>query len=103
MKRSCMISLRMSIELLDKLEKRVKENKFLNVSEAIRSFIEIGMYVDSYKTIIKDPEFLKSIKELKQTEGIFHWLETLEDSQMDAIATAIKMEKEKRFDYNTLR
>jgi len=61
------------------------------------------MHVESYKTMIKDPAFLKSIEELKQTEGVFQWLETLSDQQADAIATALKMEKEKRYETKTLR
>lgn len=91
------------MDLLDSLERHVKEGKFSSVSEAIRSYIELGMHVESYKTIIKDPQFLKSIKELKQTEGVFHWTETLTDEQVDAIATALKMEKEKRYENKTFR
>ncbi len=101
--RSCSFSLRLPLDLLDKLENSVKDGKFLNVSEAIRSYIQVGIHVESYKTMIKDPEFLKSIEELKQTEGIFQWIETLNDQQMDAIATAFKMEKEKRYENKTLR
>ena len=103
MKRTSLLSLRISLDLLDKLESTVKEGKFPNVSEAIRSYIVVGMHVESYKTMIKDPAFLKSIEELKQTEGVFQWLETLSDQQADAIATALKMEKEKRYETKTLR
>lgn len=103
MKRTSLFSLRLSLDLLDKLENTVKEGKFPNVSEAIRSYVELGMYVESYKTMIKDPEFLKTIEELKQTEGVFDWVETLNDIQMDGITTAIKMEKEKRYETRTFR
>jgi len=103
MNRSCSFSLRISLELLQKLENGVKENKFPSVSEAIRSYVTVGMHVESYKMMIKDPEFLKSIDELKKTEGIFQWIETLTDSQADAIATALTMDKEKRFGIKTLR
>ena len=103
MKRSCLFSLRMSIDLFDKLELKVKERKFDNVSQAIRSYIEVGMHVESYKTMIKDPAFLKSIEELKQTEGLFQWIETLQDNEVDAIASALKYEKEKRYENGTLR
>lgn len=101
--RSCNFSIRLSLELLDSLERKVKEGKFSSVSEAIRSYIELGKHVESYKTIIKDPQFLKSIEQLKQTEGVFHCTETLTDEQVDAIATALKMEKEKRYENGTLR
>jgi len=103
MKRSCNFSIRMSLDFLDKLENSVKSGKFASVSEALRSYSEVGMYVESYKTVIKDPEFLKSIEELKRTEGVFHWLETLTDEQADAITTALKMEKEKRFGTKSFR
>ncbi len=103
MNRSCSFSLRIPLDLLERLENTVKNNKFPSVSEAIRSYIAVGMHVESYKTMIKDPEFLKSIEELKQTEGIFTWIETLEDQQVDAIATALKMEKEQRFEKRNYR
>ena len=55
--RSCSFSIRFPLELLDSLERNVKEGKFSSVSEAIRSYIELEMHIDSYKTIIKDPKF----------------------------------------------
>ena len=103
MNRSCSFSLRLSLELLDKLDNTVKEGKFSSISEAIRSYVELGMHVESYKTMIKDPKFLKSIEQLKQNEGVFHWVETLTDEQVDAIATALKMEKENRYENKTFR
>ena len=102
-KRSSLLSLRMSNDMLDKLENKVKENKFGSISEAIRSYVEVGMYIESCKTMIRDPAFLKSIEELKQTEGLFQWIETLKDNEVDAIASALKFEKEKRYENGTLR
>jgi len=101
--RSCSFSLRLPLDLLDKLDKTVKEAKFSSISEAIRSYVELGIHVESYKTMIKDPKFLKSIEDLKRTEGIFHWIETLTDEQVDAITTALKMEKENRYENRTFR
>ena len=103
MKRSSLFALRMPNDMLDKLEHKIKENKFENISEAIRSYIEVGMYIESCKTMIKDPAFLKSIEELKQTEGLFQWIETLKDNEVDAIADALKFEKEKIYENKTLR
>jgi len=94
--RSCSFSMRIPLDLLEKLENSVKQGKFPSVSEALRSYASVGIHVESYKTLIKEPAFLKSIDDLKQTEGVFQWLETLTDEQADAIATAINMEKEKR-------
>jgi len=98
-----MFSLRLSLELLDKLENAVHEQKFDSVSKAIRYYIELGIRVESFKTSIKDPEFLKSIGELKQTDGIFEWIETLSPEQIDAIAYALQMEKDKRHAQRNLR
>ena len=103
MKRSCHFGLRMPMDLMDKLENKVKEKKFESVSEGIRSYVEVGMHVESYKTMIKDPAFLKSIEELKQTEGLFEWIETLKDIEVDAIASALKLEREKRCENGIFR
>ena len=103
MNKSCSISLRLPLDLLEKLENAVKENKFSSVSEAIRSYTIVGMHVESYKTMIKDPKFLKSIEDLKQTEGIFQWIETLTDTEADAITIALKMDKEKRYENKNFR
>lgn len=102
-KRSSLFSFRMPLDMLDKLENKVQENIFKNVSEAIRSYVEVGMYIESCKTMIKDPVFLKSIDELKQTEGLFQWIETLKDNEVDAIASAVKFEREKRYENKTYR
>jgi len=102
MKRSCSFSLRIPLELLEKIDNVVKQGKFPSVAEAIRSYVLVGMHVESYKTMIKDPKFLKSIEDLKRTEGIFQWIETLTEEQADAIAMGIKMEKEKRYENRTV-
>jgi len=103
MNRSHSYSLRIPNNLLDRLENAVKDGKFSSVAEAIRKYTEVGMHVETYKTQIKDPEFLKSIEELQKTEGVFKWTETLTDEQRDAIATALEMEKEKRYENRTWR
>ena len=99
--RSCAFSLRVPIELMDKLVDSVKEGKYDDVSKAMRSYIEIGMQVESFEPKINDPEFLKKIEELKETDGVFHWVDSLNDQQVDAIATALKMQKEKRYEKNS--
>ena len=98
-KRSFIISLRLDNELLEKLEKttQLPEKKFSSVSEAIRNYTELGMLAESYQHEIKNPEFIKSIDELKQGDKVFEWLQTLGDAQLDAIFMASKMEKEGRY------
>jgi len=89
--------LRLPLDFFDKLENAKKIGKFPSVAEALRSYAKVGMRVESFKKTIKDPEFLKSIEELKQTEGVFEWIETLSDSEEDAILQGLEMDKEKRF------
>lgn len=101
MKRSYPFSIRLPQELLEKLENSLKDGKFPSISEAIRAYVTVGIHVESLKTQIKDPEFLKSIEELKKTEGIFDWIDTLTESQEDAIATALQMKKEQRYGTGT--
>ncbi len=103
MKKSCVFNLRVSLELIDRLETEVKQEKFKSVSDAIRQYCDLGIKVESFKTSIKDPEFIKSIGELKQTDGVFQWIETLTDEQTDAIAYALQMEKEKRCSTRKIR
>jgi len=96
--RSCAFSLRIPLDLMDKLVNAIKEEKFDSISEAMRSYIELGMHIQSYQPKIKDPEFLKSIEELKKTDGVIRWINTLTDVQIDAIATALQMEKNNRYE-----
>jgi len=105
MKRTVLIGLRIPLDLLEELEKTVSgpEKKFGSISEAFREYVKLGLRVESYKAVIKDPEFLKSIDYLKQNDGIFNWIETLTDQQTDAIAYALQMEKEKRNEKGNLR
>ena len=102
MTRSCSFSLRLPLGLLEKLENSVKEGRYSSVAEAIRTNVEVGFLVESYKAMIKVPEFIKSIDDLKQREGIFQWFDPLTDGQVDAIFTAAKMEKEKRYENQTM-
>ena len=91
-----MFSLRIDFDLFDKLESKVKEGKFKNVSEAIRKNMELGLFVDNLKPNIKDPVFLKSMEDIRRNDSIFDWLGALTDEQINAIYTAAAMEKEKR-------
>ena len=96
MNRSCMFSLRLPVAFLENLEKSVKEEKFESVSQGMRYYIELGMLAESFKPSVKDPEFVKSIKELKQNDGLFDWIETLTFEQADAIASALEMTRANR-------
>jgi len=97
------MSIRIPVPLLEKLIRSVEEEKFSSISMAFRSYAELGIHVESFRTSIKDPEFLKSIDELKQGNKIFEWVETLTDQQTDAMVHALKMEQEKRGSNGNLR
>ena len=105
MNRSVVFNLRFPADLLDQIEKITEDqdNKFKSISEAIRYYIKIGILIESYKLLIKDPAFLESIEQLKQGDRIFHWSETLEDQHLDALMTALKMEKDRRYSNGSFR
>ena len=96
--RSASFSIRVSLNILDELEKTVVVGKFSSIAEAMRFYIQLGMKIESYESIIKDPAFLEKIEDLKQGDKIFHWTETLTDTQLDSVSYALKMEKDRRFE-----
>jgi len=105
MKKSIPFSIRLPLDMVFKLEELTNgaEKKFATVSEAIRDLIEVGLMVNTMKAKIKDPEFLKSIEEIKKKEMIFDWVTTLRDNEMNAIQVAIQMEKDARYNQGSLR
>jgi Arc/MetJ-type ribon-helix-helix transcriptional regulator len=90
------ISVRMPCELLEKLEEKITIKQFKDRSEAIRSYVELGLHVESYRSSIKDPEFLKSMEDLRQDDKIFEWMSSLKENELTAIKTAIELEREIR-------
>lgn len=91
------IGLRVPLDLLQQIDKKVTERKFTNRTDAVLSYIQMGIHVESFKASIKDPEFLKHIDELKQGNQLFEWAETLKDNERDAIASALQFVKESKF------
>jgi metal-responsive CopG/Arc/MetJ family transcriptional regulator len=84
------------IELVQELDSKVEDRTFSCRAEALRAYCQLGLKAEQFKKQIKDPEFLKSIDEMKQNDGIFEWLATLTPDQENAIAFAIQMDKEQR-------
>lgn len=91
------IGLRVPLDLLEQIDKKVEEKKFGNRTNAVLSYLQMGLHVESFKTSIKDPEFLKHIDDLKQGNSLFEWAETMTDDQRDAIASAIQFVKENKY------
>ena len=89
------------MELLAKIHEYIGANKeFPDEAKAIRTFVEYGMNLISYKKVMQDPEkreqFLSEMSKLMQSEKIFDWVHTLESGQLDGIFMAIQMERENR-------
>jgi metal-responsive CopG/Arc/MetJ family transcriptional regulator len=85
------------IELVEKLDKKVEDRTFSCRAEALRAYCQLGLKAEHFKKQINNPEFLRSIEELKHNDGIFEWIATLTEQQEDAIAFAIQMDKEQRY------
>jgi len=96
-KRHTLFSIRMPFDLIDKLEAKVKENKFKSISDAVRQYVQVGIHVESIKSKIKDPDFIKSVEHLKQEDNLIHWAKNLKDNEIDAISLTIQTEKENRY------
>jgi len=84
-------------DLWNMLSEKVDDKTFPNISDAYRSYALLGLKIESYKAQIKDPEFLKSIEEMRQNNSIFEWLATLSESQKEGISFALQMDKESRY------
>lgn len=88
-------SIKWPLDLYHLLNAKVEAKTFPNFSEAVRAYAQLGLRVESFKYEIKNPEFLKSIDELKMNDSIFEWLETLSQTQKEAISFAIQIDREK--------
>ena len=97
MTRSCNIGVRIPLDLIEKIDKSVQEGKFPNTSEAIRSYVILGMRIESFKSSIKNLEFLKHIDELKKGNQLIEWVSTLKENELEAIQMAVQMERDGRY------
>ena len=102
-KRSSMISFRIENWLLDELEEDVKQKLFPSVSDAVREYTKLGRLARKYKNKLVDPQFLKTIEDLKKNDSLFQWAAALKDNELDALIYAMKMEKEGRHAQTKLR
>ncbi len=101
---SLSISLRLSHDLWTEINQLVENGVFNNISDAIRSLAEGGLWLHKNKDSLQNQEFVKDIFEKwnsKMNEkGIFEWTSQLTSDQLDAIKMALDLEKEKRCKQN---
>lgn len=90
------VSIRLTLDLWNDLAKKVEEKVFPSMSEALRSYCILGLKIESFKHSIKDPEFMKSINDLKKGNAIFEWFHTLSNDEIEAMSLAAQLEKESR-------
>lgn len=102
-KKTTSITFRVEENLIDKLNSSITKNNFGTVSDALKHYIELGMLAESFKTEVQNPDFLKSIDELKQSDGLFQWVETLTENQKDALSYALKQAREVQYEQARLR
>jgi len=55
-----------------------------------------GIWLESIKEKINDEKFQQEMDQMLKNEKIFDWTKSLNDTQIDAIALALRMEKEGR-------
>lgn len=102
-KKSTIVQIRMDDLLITQLNKLVEDNTFSDVSKAIRELIQVGLLTLNYKQQIKDPDFVESVDKLQQNDNLFNWIETLTQSQQDALFYLLKMNKDNRYEQVRLR
>jgi len=94
-------SVRMSLELWSEINKFVEDGICKNFSESARVLIQGGLKLQDFKQVVNDPsklnQFIDEMNSIMKKEQIFDWTKSLNDQQIEAIGTALKMEKESRF------
>lgn len=110
-KRTTIVSTRWDMVDLDSVEKLVKspinpKGPFKNTSDAIRECAKVGVKVHNYQEMMKDPEkateFLEKMQDMISNEKVFDWAHTLSPDQIDGFLMALQMEKDKRYEVQTL-
>lgn len=82
--------------MVEKLDKLVLKKEFKDRSDGIRQLVTVGTFVLENKPKIKDPEFIRSMEELRKNDSIIDWTRSLTDSELYAIYQAIELERETR-------
>lgn len=97
------ISVRMPISMikeLDAVSKNCKfvlpniSKKFADRSEAIKSYISIGSFIDKNSAQIKDPQFVEDLNKMIQNEKYMDWMDGLSDVQLHGLKDLITLKLE---------
>ena len=89
-------SIRIPFGMFDELRTKMKEKNIDSISEGIRSYCQLGLWVERIKHQVNDPDFLKKIDQLKEGNKLFEWVETLSEEQARAIRDAISLDLDSR-------
>jgi hypothetical protein len=71
-------------------------------SEGIIELLQIGLFVDSRRDDLEDPEVVKHLRDNLYNERLVDWIYELPDDRLDALFGAFRSAKELRFQ-NKLR
>jgi len=95
------ISLRLSRELWFELNQKVEDGTFSNLSEAIREFLNLGIWLYNKKENFQDDtkvqEIMKEYKSKINEKAILDLPKQLTESQIEAMVMSCNMEKERRY------
>ena len=94
------ISLRLTNELWHKIHDLVDGKSIPDLSHAVRSLIEAGLWLLEHKNELTDPEkSQKLIEEYNsnvEEQNLFSWIGQLSDIQIQGMQSALELEREKR-------
>lgn len=97
------ISVRMPISMIKELDAVSKNSKFIlpgvvkkfaDRSEAIKSFISIGSFIDKNSGQIKDPKFVEELNQMIQNEKYMDWMDQLSEVQLKGLKDLINIKLE---------
>ncbi len=75
----------------------MNEEKCKNFSDALRSLIEGGLWLDAHKKELQDPKRIQQLievwnKKMNERE-IFDWVKQLSDSKKEAVGMALALDR----------
>lgn len=83
--------------VLRQFEEKMREKGMSSLSETIRMYSELGLFIDNIKHEVKNPEFLRQLEEIMNENKIFEWTSSMTDDQLNAIKMAVELEREQRY------
>ena len=100
------LSIRVPMQIAEKIEDDINTGMFSNKSSAVNSYLKVGIRISEYQIMLKDPEkakeFQKKMHDIVQNENLEGWLESLSVQQLEGFLGLLQIEKEKRFEQRSL-